>query len=408
VVISFSQPAAVAAALLFATCATGAGGPNAAAIHQRVITFDAQMDIPADFMVGAKDVGNDTPMQVDLPKMDAGGLDGAAFVVFVGQDERSEAGFTQARAAADAKLAAIEKMLAVYPERIGLARTADEAEQLVADGRHFAMISIVNAYPFGEDLGWLADWHARGLRLLAFTHAGHNQYADSNRPQTRLGDAAAEHEGLSALGRRAIGEMNRLGIIIDVSQITPMAVMQAVELSRTPVVASHVGVRAIVDNPRNLTDEQMQAIAARGGVVCIVAFNAYLRAPPAEQMADLAAIEQRFGLETFTEARRKLNGEQLGEFGQAIAAWRARWPGATVADLVDSIDYAVEIVGIDHVGVSTDMEHNGGVVGYKTAAEAGALTEELLRRGYTEADIGKIWSGNFFRVWREVESAAER
>jgi len=391
--------------LLLAAVATAQ--PDAAAIHRRLLTFDAQMDIPADFMVGAKDVGGDTPMQVDLPKMDAGGLDGAAFVVFVGQGERSAAGYAQARAAADTKLDAIEKMLAAYPERIGLARTADEAEQLVAAGRHFAMISIVNAYPFGEDLAWLEEWHARGLRLVAFTHAGHNQYADSNRPQARFGDTASEHDGLSALGRAAIAEMNRLGIIVDVSQITPTAVLQAVELSRTPVVASHVGVRALVENPRNLSDEEMQAIAARGGVVGIVAFNAYLKAPSAEQQADLAAIEQRFGLKSFVEARRKLSGEQLAEFGREIAAWRARWPGATVADLVDSIDYAVELIGIDHVGVSTDMEHNGGVVGYRTAAEAAALTEELLRRGYSESEIGRIWSGNFFRVWREVQAAAQ-
>jgi membrane dipeptidase len=402
------RAASAAAALLLAAGVAAADRPDAAAIHQRVITFDAQMDIPADFMLGEKDVGSDTPMQVDLPKMDAGGLDGAAFVVFVGQGERSAAGYAGARAAANSKLAAIETMLAAYPGRIGLARTAREAEALVAAGRHFAMISIVNAYPFGEDLGWLQDWHARGLRMVAFTHAGHNQYADSNRPQARFGDTAAEHGGLSSLGRAAIREMNRLGIIVDVSQITPAAVKQAVELSRTPVVASHVGVRTIVDNPRNLTDESMQAIAARGGVVCIVAFNAYLRAPSAEQLADLAAIEKRFGLETFTQARRKLSGEQLAEFGQAIAAWRARWPGATVSDLVDSIDYAVKLIGIDHVGVSTDMEHSGGVVGYQTAAEAGALTAELVRRGYSETEIGKLWSGNVFRVWRAVASAAEQ
>ncbi|MCB2108555.1 MAG: dipeptidase [Rhodobacteraceae bacterium] len=408
----FVHPAALLIAAGLTACAAAPANkpsaPDAAAIHQHVITFDAEMDIPFDFMAGDKDAGRETPMQIDLPKMDRGGLDGAAFVVFVPQDKRTPDLYAKARESAQVKLAALEKMFAAYPERIGLARSADEAEALVKAGKHFAMISVVNAYPCGEDISCLADWYARGLRMVAFTHAGHNQFSDSNRPQERFGDGEAEHGGLSALGKQAIAEMNRLGIIVDVSQITTDAVMQAVSLSKTPVVASHVGVRTIVDTSRNLTDAEMKAIAGKDGVVGIVAFNSYLKAPSAEQNADLASIEKKYGLKTFTEARSKLMPDQFPKFLTDMDAYRARWPGATVADMVDSIDYAVKLIGIDHVGISTDMEHSGGVVGYKTAAEAGNLTAELVKRGYSEADIGKLWSGNFFRVWRAAEAAAKK
>jgi membrane dipeptidase len=398
----------VAAAMSLAACAAAPTGDRAAQIHDRIVTFDAEIDIPFDFMEGAKDAGGETTMQVDLPKMDKGKLDGAAFVVFVPQGKRDAASYAKARQDADHKLAAIESMVTRYPNRIVLARTAAEAERAAAAGKHFAMLSVVNAYPYGESTAWLAEMHAKGLRMVAFNHAGHNQWADSNRPQERLGDRAEEHGGLSALGKQAVAEMNRLGIIVDVSQITGEAILQAIELSKTPVVASHVGMKSIVDAERNLTDAEMKVIAAKGGVVGIVAFNIYLKAPSAEQNADLAAIEKRYELKTFTEARGKLSVDKFAEFSKEMDGYRARWPGATVSDMADSIDAAVKLIGVDHVGVSTDMEHAGGVVGYKTVAEAPALTAELVKRGYNERDIGKIWSGNFFRVWRDVERAADR
>ncbi|MBL8642622.1 MAG: membrane dipeptidase, partial [Rhodospirillaceae bacterium] len=237
---------------------------KAAGIHDRVITFDAEMDIPLDFMTGAKDVGQLTTMQVDLPKMDQGRLDGAAFVIFVSQGERTKEAYAKARKDADTKLNAIESMLAKYPERIALARTSADVPRIVAAQKHFVVLSVVNAYPYGEDIGWLSQLYERGLRMVAFNHAGHNQFSDSDRPSERLSDKPEEHGGLSPLGKEAVAEMNRLGIIVDVSQISSAALLQAVELSKAPVVASHVGVKAIVDNPRNLSDAEMKAIAAKG------------------------------------------------------------------------------------------------------------------------------------------------
>jgi membrane dipeptidase len=377
-------------------------------LHERVITFDAEMDIPLDFMSGDKDAGKDTRMQVDLPKMDAGKLDGAAFALFAWQKPRTPENLAMARQEVDTRLAAIEKMLSSYPERIALARRADDVPKIVKSGKHFVVLSVVNAYPYGDDIRWLSELYQRGLRMVGFTHAGNNQFADSNRPQEKFGDTEGAQGGLTALGRQAIAEMNRLGIIVDVSQISKQALLQAVALSSKPVVASHVGVKAIVDTSRNLSDEEMRAIAAKGGVVHIVAFASYLKAPSQAQQDDLAAIEKSFGLATFTDAGAKLPKEKMPEFMAAMGGYRARWAsaGATVADMVDSIDYAVKLIGIDHVGVSTDMEHSGGIIGYQTAAEAAGLTAELVKRGYRERDIGKIWSGNFLRVWKAVEKVA--
>jgi membrane dipeptidase len=407
---------AVALFMALAGCAGSGPAPSTAgdqdakamAIHERVITFDAEMDIPLDFMTGDKDAGMDTKMQVDLPKMDAGRLDGAAFVLFGFQNTRTPENYAKARKDVDTKLAAIEKMLSTYPERIELARRADDVPKIVRRGKHFAVISVVNAYPYGEDVRWLDDLYQRGLRMVGFNHAGHNQYADSNRPQDKFGDTEGQQGGLTALGKQAVAEMNRLGIIVDVSQISSQALMQAIELSKAPVVASHVGVKAKVDTSRNLSDAEMKAIAAKGGVVHIVAFPSYLKGPSQAQQDDLAAIEKSFGLKTFTDAGAKLPKEKMPAFMAAMTGYRERWAsaGATVADLAASIDYAVKVMGIDHVGVATDMEHGGGVVGYKTAAEAAGLTKELVKLGYSERDIGKIWSGNFLRAWKAVEKAA--
>jgi membrane dipeptidase len=407
----FCIGAVLALSLAFSACAsTGLTGTRADEVHDRVITFDAEMDIPLDFMSGDKVVGDVTKMQVDLPKMDAGKLDGAAFVLFAWQKPRTPENDAKARAEVDTKLAAIEKMLGTYPNRIALARRASDVPKIVKSGRHFVVLSVVNAYPYGDDVRWLSELYQRGLRMVGLTHAGNNQYADSNRPQEKFGDVEGAGGGLTTLGKQSVAEMNRLGIIVDVSQITKDALMQTVVLSHAPVVASHVGVKAKVNTSRNLSDDEMKAIAVKGGVVHIVAFASYLKSASQAQQDDLAAIEKSFGLKTFTDANAKLTKEQMPEFMKAMVGYRERWAnaGASVADMVDSIDYAVKLLGIDHVGVSTDMEHSGGVIGYQTAAEAAGLTTELVKRGYSERDIGKIWSGNFLRVWKAVERVAGR
>jgi membrane dipeptidase len=396
-------------ALTLISCSDG--GPSAPeevdarTLHDRIITFDAEMDYPPDFMEGTKDAGKETLLQIDLPKMDRGGLDGALFVVWMVTEKRDEAGYAEAIARAENQMAAFEKMIATYPEHIGLARSADEAEALVAAGKHFAVAGMVNAYPLGSDLSRLGAWYDRGLRNITLTHVGHNQFADSSRPQREVNEPPEEHGGLSDLGRKLIAEMNRLGIIVDVSQVTRKVVMEVTQLSTVPVIASHSGVKAIVDTARNLTDEEMIAIKNTGGLVGIVAFSSYLKRGDPERRPALAKIEEIYGTTTLADVMIN-TPDKVEQFKADMAAHEKRFPRANVGHLVDSIDYAVQLIGIDHVTISSDMEHGGGVTGWMNAGEAFAVTEELVRRGYSEADITQLWWGNFARVWRAVQAAA--
>lgn len=382
-----------------------ASAQDSRALHDRIITFDAEMDIPFEFMEGPNDVGQDTAMQVDLPKMDHGGLDGALFVSWVLQAERTPSAYAKAKADADRKFKAIEAMVAKYPNRIGLAKSADEAEQLVAEGKHFAVMGMVNAWPLGPDLSWLPELHDRGLRNITLNHAGHNQFSDSSRPRNA---PPMEHGGLSQLGRQLIRAMNEWGIIVDVSQVTSQTVFQVTELSRAPVIASHSGIKAIIDTARNLTDPEMLAIKETGGGVGIVAFSSYLRPTYEGQSEAFRALMMEYGTTNVAQIAANFSQEKADQFKIDYAAYEEQFPPADVGNYVDSIDYAVNLLGIDHVFISSDMEHGGGITGWKDASEADGVTEELVSRGYSEEQIAKLWWGNFARIWRAVDAAASR
>ncbi len=377
-------------------------------LHDHLITFDAEMDIPYEFMSADNDVGQETSMQVDLPKMDRGGLDGALFVSWVLQEGRTPSAYAKARADADRKFKAIEAMVEKYPDRIGLSKSPDEAEQLAADGKHFAVMGMVNAWPLGPDLSWLPELYDRGLRNITLNHAGHNQFSDSSRPRAILNYSRQEHVGLSRLGRQLIRTMNDLGIIVDVSQVTSQAVFQAVELSRAPVIASHSGIKAIIDTARNLTDTELMALKESGGGIGIVAFSSYLRPSLPGQGEAFRAIMNEYGTTNVSEIAANFPPEKAEQFKVDYAAYEAEFPPANVSNYVDSIDYAVNLLGIDHVFISSDMEHGGGVTGWKDAGEANGVTEELVSRGYSEEQIAKLWWGNFARIWRAVEAVAVR
>ncbi|MET0271686.1 MAG: membrane dipeptidase, partial [Phenylobacterium sp.] len=239
---------------------------------------------------------------------------------------------------------------------------------------------------------------------FGFVHAGNNEFADSSRPS---GGQGAEHGGLSDLGRQAVGRLNRLGVLADVSQLTKAGTLQTVQLSRAPVVATHSGVAGVVDAPRNLTDEELDAIAGKGGVVQIVAFKAYLVRPPADYAAKVRVVRAKFGLsEGFTrptDGSDTLSSERRTDYSHEIGALL---PDATVADLAASIDYAVRRIGVDHVGISSDFNHGGGVTGWRNEGEAFGVTRELVARGYGEGEIAKLWGGNFLRAWRAAQAAA--
>ncbi len=400
---------------LFAAVATvslAVAGPlaaaeSASAIHARALVLDSHADVPQDLGIGLHDFGLDGDGQIDLAKLERGQVDAAVLAVFVPQGPRTPEDIAKARHNADAKLAAIRALPERYPDRMVLARSATDVEVAAKAGKRAIIIGFLNAYPFGESLAPIDTYYSAGVRSFGFVHAGNNAYADSSRPSGA--GPKVEWGGLSPLGKAAVAKLNDLGVIIDVSQLTPDGLRQVLALTRAPVVASHSGVQGVVDAPRNLSDAELDAIKANGGVVQIVAFGPYLVKPGPDFAAEVAPIRVQFGLPAAyaktSDGTETLSPDKRTDYSHAI---NALLPKATVRDLVGSVDYAVRRIGIDHVGLSSDFNHGGGVVGWANEGEAAGVTAELLARGYSEADIDKLWGGNYLRVFRAAEAQARR
>lgn len=382
---------------------------KARAIHDRVITLDTHVDIdPGEFAGKARNYTERLDSQVNLPKMQAGGLDAAFFIVYVGQGPLTADGYAKAYAQAVEKFDAIHRLTKeIAPDRIGLALTADDVRAIAKSGRKVALIGVENAYPLGTDLGRVKEFYDRGGRYMSLAHNGHSQFADSN---TGERDGQWLHNGLSAQGRQLVAELNRWGIMVDVSHPSKHANLQAMALSKAPVVASHSAARALADHSRNMDDEQLEALKKNGGVIQTVAFDSYVKIKPPDSPARAAALAK-----LRDEFQARGGGGNLSD--ERRAAFRARMaeidrqfpppPRATVADFVNHIDYLVKKIGIDHVGIASDFDGGGGVDGWNSAEETFNVTLELVRRGYTEEQIGKLWSGNLLRVMDDVQRIAK-
>lgn len=392
--------------------AAGAQTPDAAlvarakAIHERVITLDTHVDIdPRNFTAGPRDYAHALDTQVNLPKMEKGGLDAAFFIVYVGQGPMTPQGYDKAYAQAIAKFDAIHRLTEqIAPTRIGLALTADDVRSIAASGRKVALIGVENAYPLGTDLARIKEFYDRGGRYLSLAHNGHSQFADSN---TGERDGKWLHNGLSELGKQAIAEMNRVGFMIDVSHPSKQSNLQAIALSKAPVIASHSSARALANHSRNLDDEQLLAIRKNGGVVQAVAFDGYVKIKPLDSPERATALaEVRKAMPAGGPG--EMTDEQRAQFRARMAAVNKKYPSprATVADFVNHIDYLVKKIGVDHVGISSDFDGGGGVDGWSGADQTFNVTLELVRRGYTEEQIGKLWSGNLLRVMDDVQRVA--
>ena len=418
---------------------------RARAIHGHVMTLDTHVDInpsqfsPADSVNFAKGVPG---RQVDLPKMEAGGYDAVFLAVYQGQGPLDSAGYANAYRAAIAKFDAIHTLTEkLAPDRTGLALTAADARRIHAAGKKVIFAGIENGYPIGTDLTRVKEFYDRGGRYMSLAHNGNSQLSDSN---TGEAQGFLYNNGLSPLGREVIKLMNTYGMMVDFSHPSKGAMMEMIKLSKAPIIGSHSGVRAICNHSRNADDEQLKALAKNGGVIQLVAFASYVKCDPrrdSARTAETAALNREFGivlpqggrgaggggrggagggggrgggrggasaaldsiLQTLPEARRA----EYTRRQQAIATKYPPTPRATVKDFVDHIDYAVKLIGIDHVGISSDMDGGGGVDGWNSAAETFNVTLELVRRGYTEEQIGKIWSGNLLRVLEDCERIAK-
>ncbi|MCU0635001.1 MAG: dipeptidase [Gemmatimonadaceae bacterium] len=398
---------------------------TARGIHERVLTLDTHVDInPSLFTATAPNYTQKLPRtQVDLAKMEEGGLDGAFLIVYVGQSPAlNDSGYARAMASASEKFDAIHRLTReLAPQRAELALTAADARRIGASGKRVIFIGIENGFPLGSDVTNVRKFWERGGRYLSLAHNGHSQLSDSN---TGERDNVWLWNGLSPLGRQVVAELNRWGVMIDISHPSKASMLQTVALSKAPIIASHSGVRALCNHSRNLDDEQLDAMKRNGGVVQLVAFNSYVKCDPvrdrAREDARRGAITQlraeygitatrpdsvRAALEALPEARR--NAYLAAQEDITARRYPSDAP-ATVADFANHIDYAVKRMGIDHVGISSDFDGGGGVDGWRSASETFNVTLELVKRGYTEAQIAKIWSGNLLRVLGEVEAVAKR
>ena len=395
---------------------------RARGIHDRVITLDTHADINVANFTEERNYTMDLPTQVTLPKMEEGGLDVAWFVVFVGQGPLTEAGYAEAYQFAMDKFNAIRWFAEEKaPDRIELAYTSDDVRRIAASGKKVAMIAIENAYQVGLDLDNIRQFEELGGRYMSLAHNGHSQFADSN---TGEGDGDWLHNGLSDLGRQAVAEMNKWGIMVDISHPSKPAIMEMLELSQAPVIASHSSARALADHSRNLDDEQLLALKENGGVVQTVAFRDYV-APErnAAHREAIDALHSKIAEEMDFElvdgsALRDMSADdrdtyqaRMAELEAAVAARmeaevNSVAPPVDVSDFVDHIDYLVGLIGLEYVGISSDFDGGGGVAGWDDASETFNVTLELVRRGYTEEEIGMLWSGNLLRVLDEVQAVA--
>ena len=393
-------------------------------IHQDVITLDTHNDIDTKNFTEAVNYTQDLPTQVNLPKMRQGGLDVSWMIVYTGQGELTEEGYEKAYKNAIDKFKAIHRLTEkIAPGEIQLALTSADVRRINKSGKLAAMIGVENAYPIGTDLSRIKEFADKGARYMSLAHNGHSQLADSN---TGERDNVWLHNGLSELGKKAIAEMNKWGIMIDVSHPSKLANIQAIQLSKAPVIASHSSARALCDHSRNLDDELLALIKNNGGVVQTVAFRSYVNKEKSELRSKMTneILKELAEKEGFKMLERedvmKLPENERAEYGAKLTAFRTKVrpiinerlkdkaPDVNVKDFVDHIDYLVKKIGIDHVGISSDFDGGGGVEGWNDASETFNVTLELVRRGYTKKQIAKLWSGNLLRVLDEVQNVAKR
>ena len=357
-------------------------------IHLKTTTLDTHDDINVKNFTDSINYSQDTDTQVNLPKMESGALDVAWFIVYTGQGDLNEEGYKKAADNAQAKFDAIHRLVKEYaPNKIGLATSSKDVDSLNRLGKKVAMIGVENAYPLGEDLNEVKRYFDQGARYMSLAHNGHNQFSDSN---TGEFDNTAKHNGISELGKKVIDSMNYYGIMVDISHPSKEAIRQTIARSKAPIIASHSGARALSDHPRNLDDEQLQWVKESGGVVQAVALANFVNK------------------EKHTQYRAAIKTLEDPSDESALAQIKKAHPPVNVADFVDHIDYIKNKIGIDHIGISSDFDGGGGIEGWEDASKTFNVTLEMVKRGYTEEEIAKIWSGNLLRVLDETSEVAKK
>jgi membrane dipeptidase len=373
-------------------------------IHDRVLTFDSHADTPLRMIEPGFDMAERhdplaTGSKVDYPRMKEGGLDAIFFAAFVAQDIRDDEGNGRAKKLGLQMLDAVIESTKKNSDMAGLALDPDDAYRLEKQGKRAIYIGIENGYPIGDDLSNIELFFNKGVRYITLVHSTNNDLADS-----ATDTKGAEHDGISEFGEQVVQEMNRLGIMVDVSHGSEDVFYDAISMSKAPIIASHSNARAVTNHNRNMSDEMLKLMAENGGVVQLTMLSDYLRDKPQNPELDAAVAELRATMKPANE----MTLEERSVARDAFKALNEKFlvPSATVKDVVDHIDHIVKVAGINHVGIGCDFDGGGGIDGIFDASEVMNITIELVRRGYTEEEIEKIWGGNLMRVFREVQAVA--
>jgi len=378
--------------------------PRARALHQQLLTLDTHLDTPMhliwkDWSILDRHSVREDGSQVDLPRMIAGGLDGGFFAIYIPQGPITAEGDLAARDAALLRALAIREMIARSPDRFQLALTADDAAAIAARGRRIIYMSMENGYPLEGDLSLMSTFFKLGVRLMSPVHFLNNRLGDSS-----TDPAGAKWNGLSELGRQFVAEANRLGIVLDASHASDAVLDQMIELSTAPVLLSHSGAKAVFNHPRNVDDDRLRALAAKGGVIQIYAYNDYMIADPpdAGRSAALAELQKSSrALSQLSRAERRALADKRLEIDRQFPR-----PRASMDDFMAHLLHAISVVGVEHVGIGLDFDGGGGVRGLEDASDYPRITARLMKAGYSREDLQKIWSGNVLRVLKAAEAVA--
>lgn len=335
--------------------------------------------------------------RVDLPRMEIGGLDAVFFAVFTGQGKRTPEAHKSVKEKAVEIFKTIHSHVEAWPGLVEIAYNSDDVKRIADSGKKVFCIGIENGYPIGDDINKVSKFYEYGARYITLCHTKNNDICDSANDEEEFG-------GVSEFGKKVIAEMNRLGIMIDVSHISDKSFFDVIKYSKAPVIASHSGARALCDNPRNMSDEMIKTLAANGGTIQIVLMSDYLKTPVPNPERDSArtTVFSKYGeYSDLSDNEREQLHNELSEIDKKFPRKLA-----SVKDAVDHIDHVVKLAGIDHVGIGSDFDGGGGIDGCQDAGDMGNITFELLSRGYSKEDIEKIWSGNLLRVWKAAENTA--
>ena len=373
-------------------------------IHEKCLTVDTHCDTPMLMIkpgFNVRDEHKAPESRVDLPRMKKGGLDAMFFAVFTSQKPRTEANYKSNYKLANQMLDSIHSMLKFNSDLATLALKADDLAKIEKTGKRAVYIGMENGFPLAKDITRVEEFYNKGVRYITLCHSYHNDICDSSSDSK-----PAEHNGVSEFGKQVIAEMNRLGMMVDVSHASDKSFFDVVELSKAPVIASHSSVRAVAKHDRNMTDEMIQKLAAKGGVIQICLLDDYIRNPDTTtvKFQRMKQLHKKYReADKMTEAEKDV---LFKEWDEVEAMDQDKMP--TIKDMVDHIDHVKKLVGVDYVGIGSDFDGGGGLRDCADVSQFPNITMELLRRGYTEIEIRKIWGGNLLRVFREVEKVAEK